>query len=157
MEPKHIIQTIVYKIYIMTHLFKTTFIFLLIANYSCYAQQMVKTTNDAKKLELNEKQFIGRPLKTLLKEINPKIERVIGSPGNIERPGYFIFYFIPNKDYNLYRKKNKIPLTVKVYIKEPFEWNRRNKPKNNWLDWTIEDEKKYGDLTIGAIRVYGEN
>jgi hypothetical protein len=124
---------------------------------SCHAQKMVQKTNDAKKLEINKNQFIGKPLKDLLKEIKPKIETALGSPGTNERPGFFNLYFASKSEYDNDRAQDKFPLTIKVYIKESFEWDRKDKTKDTWLNWTKEDEEKYGDLIIADIKVYNEN
>ena len=43
------------------------FIFILINAFTtCQAQKMMRTVNDAVKLENNKQQFIGKPLKVLL-------------------------------------------------------------------------------------------
>ena len=118
---------------------------------------MVQETSDAKKLEINKVQFIGKPLKDLLEEIKPKIETALGSPGSNEQAGFFNFYFAPKAEYDKYRAENKFPLTIKVYIKESFDWNRKGKTKEDWLNWTKEDEEKYGNLAISDIKVYNEN
>ena len=123
----------------------------------CQAQKMVQKTSDAQNLERNKNQFIGKPLKDLLKEIKPKIETALGSPGTNERPGFFNFYFAPKEEYDKYRAQDKFPLTIKVYIKESFEWDRKDKTNDTWLNWTKEDEEKYGDLIIADIKVYNEN
>ena len=131
-----------------------TIVFLLAITTSCHSQKIVQKTSDAKKLESNKSQFIGRPLKDLLKEIKPKIETALGSPGTSEQAGFFNFYFTPKAEYDKYRAENKFPLTIKVYIKESFDWNRKEKTKDDWLNWTKEDEEKYGNLTIVDIKVY---
>ena len=141
-----IILNVIFKIYIL--------IPLLTVNSACQAQLIMQTVSDAKKLELNEKLFVEKPLITLLKA---KIQRAIGVPGDVERPSFFIFYFVPNKEYNQYKSHNKIPLAIKVYIKGSFEWDTKDKAPNDYLSWTKVDEKKYGNLIVGAIRVYGEN
>jgi hypothetical protein len=133
-----------------------TFVILFIASASCYAQQMVRKTSDAKKLEINKSEFIGKPLKNLLKEIGPTIATALGSPGSTEQPSFFNFYFSQKKEYDNYRKQNKFPLTIKVYVKENFEWNKRGKTREDWLNWTKEDEERYGNLTILDIKVYNE-
>ncbi|HEV8271234.1 MAG TPA: hypothetical protein VGQ04_07995 [Chitinophagaceae bacterium] len=133
-----------------------TLLFLLGVS-SCQAQKMVQKTSDAKKLEINKNQFVGKPLSVLLKEIGPKIETALGSPGTNERAGFFSFYFAPKAEYDKYRSQEKFPLTIKVYIKDSFEWNRKDKTKDSWLNWTKEDEEKYGSLIIADIKVYNEN
>lgn len=142
----------------MKLIYRIFFCTLLIAVISsCQAQKMVQKTSDAKKLEINKNQFIGKPLSILLKEIAPKIETALGSPGTNERAGYFNFYFASKAEYDKYRAKEKFPLTIKVYIKDSFEWNRRGKTKDSWLNWTKEDEEKYGSLIIADLKVYNEN
>ena len=49
---------------------------------------------------------------------------------------------------------DKFPLTIKVYLKGTFIWNI--KPGDDYLKWTKEDEKKYGNLIIEGIRVYND-
>ena len=132
-------------------------VFSLAIVSSCQAQEMVQKTSDTKKLEINKNQFIGKPLKELLKEIKPKIETALGSPGTNERPGFFNFYFAPKSEYDKYRAQDKFPLTIKIYIKESFEWDRKDKTKDDWLNWTKEDEEKYGGLIVADIKVYNEN
>jgi len=133
-----------------------TLLFLLGVS-SCQAQKMVQKTSDAKKLEINKNQFVGKPLSILLKEIGPKIETALGSPGTNERPGFFNFYFAPKEEYDKYRAQDKFPLTIKVYIKESFEWNKKGKTKDNWLNWIKDDEEKYGGLIVADVKVYNEN
>jgi hypothetical protein len=130
------------------------FTFSIIISTSCYAQQMVNKTSDTKKLEINKTEFVGKPLKELLKEIGPKIETALGSPSSSEQPGFINFYFTQKKDYDKYRKQNKFPLTLKVYVKGDFDWNKKGKTNEDWLNWTKEDEKKYGELIVLDIKVY---
>jgi len=132
-------------------------ILLLVIATSSRAQKMVQKTSDARKLEINKNQFIGKPLSILLKEIGPRIETALGSPGTNERPGFFNFYFATKAEYDKYRTQDKFPLTIKVYIKESFEWDKKGKTKEDWLNWTNEDEEKYGDLIVADIKVYNEN
>lgn len=49
--------------------------FFLLSGYHSYAQ-LLQTHNDARKLKDNDSLFIGKPLKTLLKEIGPTIKTV---------------------------------------------------------------------------------
>ncbi len=130
---------------------------IIVPNSFCHGQQIVQNPSEAKKLELNKHQFIGKPLKTLLKEIGPKIETSLGRPGSTERASFINFYFAPKKEYDKYRSQNKFPLTIKVYLKGTFEWDRSNRTKDNLLNWTKEDEEKYGNLIVEGVKVYNEN
>ncbi len=62
--------------------------------------------------------------------------------------------------YKKYRREDKFPLRLTVYFKEPFKWEEEKrkgyKDKEHYLDWTKEDEEKYSNLIITAIRVAGE-
>jgi hypothetical protein len=129
---------------------------LLILAFSCKAQKMVQKIDDSKKLEINKDKFIGSPLKDLLKETSPKIETALGSPGSAERPSFFNFYFASKKQYDKYRTQKKFPLTIRVYVKGTFIWDKRGKSIDDWLNWTKEDTEKYGDLIITDIQVYNE-
>ena len=140
---------------LLSRIFFCTLLIAIIS--SCKAQKMVQKTSDAKKLEINKNQFVGKPLSILLKEIGPKIETALGSPGTNERAGFFSFYFASKGEYDKYRAQDKFPLTIKVYIKEIFEWDKKGKTKDDWLNWTREDEEKYGNLIVADIKVYNEN
>ncbi|MEO8852636.1 MAG: hypothetical protein ABI359_02600, partial [Ginsengibacter sp.] len=68
---------------------------------------MMRTLNDYKKLEINEKQFIGKPLKVLLDQIDPQIKSALGDPemtSNI-RLNHISFYFVNKNEY--YSRKMK--------------------------------------------------
>jgi hypothetical protein len=131
---------------------------LLFSFYSCFAQQLMKTVNDAQKIKESEEIFLNKPLKELLKEIKPPIKRVTASPSkNIQSSvGYFIFNFVDSKQKDSLRAKRKTPVTIVVYIKEFFEWDFHKRPKGKETVWTSEDAKKYENLTIVGFRVYGD-
>jgi len=123
---------------------------------SCRAQ-MVQTVTDAKKLEINENQFIGKPLSDLFKEIKPEIKRVNVSPGGGETNSFFDFYFLSNEEYYKNRGEGKEPMGIRVYTKEIIPWYTSNRPKEDWRKWNSDDIKTYGNLTVVAIRVFGKN
>lgn len=57
---------------------------LLFSIYSCNAQKMMRTINDAKKLQINKNEFVGKPFSKLLGQIKPEIKFAYGTPGNKE-------------------------------------------------------------------------
>ena len=126
----------------------------LFMTFNCEAQQLMKnvTLEDAQKIKDNEQNFINKPLKTLFKEIKPTIKVVSGYPGNLETAGHFTFTFVEYKEHDELRKKQKFPLSIIVFVKEPFEWNTKERHDKEIL-WNKEDEKKYGDLTILRIDI----
>ncbi len=140
------------------HAFKILPLILLTSSAGC-SQQMVKVIQDAPKIKTNEKLFIGKPLHVLLKEIKPAIKMASGDPSiNIQsKVGYFRFNFTNYKQHDSLKFIGKMPVTIMVYVKENFDWDYKTRPKDKEFDWTKEDEKKYGGLTIVAFKVYGEN
>ena len=48
-------------------------------------------------------------------------------------------------------------LGLYVYVKEPLDWNFDKRPKGEEYQWTKEDVKKYGNLTVIRIKVIGKN
>jgi hypothetical protein len=121
--------------------------------------QLVKNVDDAAKLQINEQQFVNKPLHNLLKEIDPQINMVTASPStsNHERLGYFVFRFIDRKKFDTLCSQRKYPLQVTVFVKEPFQWDENNRQTIKKSTWTKDDVEKYGDLTVLGIRVYGKN
>ena len=83
---------------------KSTIFFaaFLLGITSCNTQRLVLKVNDAKKLEANEDNFIGKPLKKVLSEIKPKIKFVYGNPENTWAGAtgwtYFTFYFVDKEE-----------------------------------------------------------
>jgi len=140
----------------MKFLFKillTFFVFVTVI--SCKAQ-MVQTVDDAKKLEINQDKFVGKPLSNLLRQIKPEIKRALILP-EVGANSYIVFNFLDNSEYNKYKANGKTPLTIRLYIKGPFKSYALDKPIENRYDWTKDDEQKYKDLIVTGIRVYGEN
>ena len=84
---------------------KSTIFFaaFLLGITSCNTQRLVLKVNDAKKLEANEDNFIGKPLKKVLSEIKPKIKFVYGNPENTWAGAtgwtYFTFYFVDKEAF----------------------------------------------------------
>ncbi len=155
----HTLKTIARKLFIMKKILKLLLSIFLSTNIGCYAQYLVQIPNDAHKIKTNEKLFIGKPLHVLLKEIKPAIKMAYGDPSiNIQsKVGYFRFNFINQKRHDSLDLIKKIPTSIKVYVKENFDWDYKTRPKGKEFDWTKEDEKKYGGLTIIACSVYGED
>ena len=94
----------------MKNTIKTFAILFLLINYSCKAQQLVQTPNDAYKLKTNEQQFLNKPLKNLLKEIKPEIKFVLGT---VDYPSYFSFRFITDKCSFMW---TIVPMTIVTFF-----------------------------------------
>lgn len=136
------------------------FLLLLGACFNSQAQQIVQTPGDIFILCAKDSQFIGKPLKYLFNEIKPPIRLVLAREGWAEEAPMFTFFFTTMEVYNRYRIANKFPLRLRVYLEKPFKWEYQKrkgyKDKDHYLDWTKDDEEKYGELIVIAIRVAGE-
>lgn len=143
---------------LFAHLEKIT---LLICFYTLglnsQAQQLVQTPKDLGLLCRDEEHFIGKPLKILFSELKPEITLVLAEEGGLERAPMLIFFFVTKSIYTNYRKQDKFPIRLRVYLKEPFTWwEGRKRGRENFMVWKKEDETKYEGLTVRAINVAGE-
>jgi len=133
-------------------------IFVLILNNNIGHAQLVKTPSDSYKIEQSQQLFINKPLKDLIKEIKPPIKMLTAShvPDHESITGFFMFKFVDSNQADSLQKLGKIPITIVAYVKEKFEWNARQRMLDKKEGWLPEDEIKYGDLTVMAFRIYGE-
>ena len=131
------------------------FIFSLKVNSQ---QKLVQTPKDILFLCRDEERFLGKPLGKILNEIKPSIKYAFGAPGEGVRPNVFYFFFVPRNIYFQYRQQDKFPLTLRVYVKEDFEWyeSRQKLEKSKRHEWSKADEKKYENLTITKVSIGGE-
>ncbi|MDQ6610491.1 MAG: hypothetical protein M3Y85_11800 [Bacteroidota bacterium] len=144
----------------MKHFIKILFIVIISSTTGCcYAQKMVTKIRDAKKLEINKEQFIGKPLKFLIDQIGPKIKFAYGNPNNKGESiiGTNIkFYFADETEYWKRHKENQTPTAILVTFK--LEPNNTRKPiPVGGVKWTAELANEYGDMIISRIYVSGEN
>jgi hypothetical protein len=134
--------------------------FLLAIN-SCNTQRLVLKVNDAKKLETNKDNYIGKPLKEVLSEIKPKIKFVYGNPENTWAGAiggtYFTFYFADNEDGKKRISVNDIPTQITIRFQLEKQNNKKTLPKEGLTIWTEKETKEYGDMIIQNIYVSGEN
>lgn len=132
---------------------------LLLITISCKAQ-LVHTIYDLKNLEINKNEFIGKPLKDLLQQIKPEIKRVRVIPGSSESLSTIYLSLLSDSGFhNIYSKTGKRPAEVCIRLKEHnFKWwNPSNRPQNHRFDWTKNDEKEFGKLTVEDIRITATN
>jgi hypothetical protein len=122
--------------------------------YGCKAQQMVQTTADVYKLQLNEQQFINKPLKIVLKEIKPQIKTADATNDN---PYYFSFKFRTLEQRRNNEGSIQDRVSLYVYVNNPIDWKYEQRPKGRELDWTSSEIEKYGDLTVVRIKVIGKD
>lgn len=160
MATKHLKQIIVnnqIKLENMKQILKLAILIAIFSTTSCHAQRMVQRTTDARKLEINKKEFIGRPLKVLLSQIGPPIKSAIGNPSetNTNENTFIIFYFVDKKGFIQRDSKGDKPTRIDVILKKtPGKNYAPIIPSNPWTD---KQTKEYGDMIVLRIRVTGEN
>jgi hypothetical protein len=144
----------------MKQLFNIFLVAFLFAITSCNTQKLVLKVNDAKKLEANKDNFIGKPLKKVLSEIKPKIKYVYGIPENTSAEAiggtYFTFYFVDKEDGKKRINVNDIPTQITIRFKLEKLNTRKPVPKEGLTKWTEKETKEYGDMFIQNIDVSGE-
>jgi hypothetical protein len=69
--------------------------------------------------------------------------------------GNISFAFVETTEYFDKVSKGHRPVTILVYLKEKLVDKASNKSKETKYNWTEEDEKKYENYTVAALRVYG--
>lgn len=133
------------------------FLPFLFFTHGCFAQKMVRKAQDAKRLEINKSDFIGKPFKTLLNEIAPNINYLYGNPDNTSPNaigGTYIRLFFENKD--IVRKKinkNGIITGIRVVFKLETRNNRKHLPKGGVKLSKEEIIKLYGDMIVLDVHV----
>lgn len=141
------------------HFFKIAlFFWLATTQIDSFCQQLVQNPKDLLLVCAGDKQFIGKPLKVLFDEFKPSIQLVFPEGGHQERLAHFTFFFSTKKVFDKYRRQDKFPIHITVFLKETFmwKWEGRDRSSEHYLDWLKADEEKYSNLTIVGIRVSGE-
>ena len=134
-----------------------SFLFLFSAA-SCH-YKMVRSISESKKLEINQKEFIGRPLKVLLKEIRPQIKFAYGNPDNNSSNivgGTFIKFFFVDRNERI-SKINRDEKPIGITVQFQLESHNSRKPisREGLTTWGKEQVKEYGDMIITRIFVSG--
>ncbi|MEC5394753.1 hypothetical protein [Bergeyella sp. RCAD1439] len=148
----------------MKHLLKTTVLLCLcLLNYACAQQLKIKEPSETRKLEINKKDFIGKPLSQLLATIKVPIKSVQATPNkNKNEVNRLRFRYIT---YDEYRKTwgkeiEDRPTQLVVVFNQNWELNGERcfvKENPQCAEWLPEDEKNLGDLIIYDIYVLGRN
>ena len=133
----------------------------LIANLSCAQTIMMKTTSDAKKIEINKKEFIGKPLNYFLKHINVEIKSIKPVPNkNLKEVNRISFLFVSKEQYkNDNRDISEKPTRITVIFNQNWDLigEKCTYKKIGCTEWTKEDEKNLGDLIVYDIEVIGKD
>jgi len=134
--------------------------FVFLSNYSCAQVVTLRTPSQAKLMEANKKDFIGKSLSYFLDHIKLEIKSLVPTPNKDPKEvNRLSFIFVP---YSEYRKTpdNEKPVRITVIFNQGWDWqDSKNRCKSSIPDcitWTKEDEKKLGDLKIIDIYVTGK-
>ncbi len=115
----------------------------------------MRSLADVKKIKANEKIYLNRPLSYLLKDIQPRITSVLPSPSNNNniRLGSLTFRFQDTVTMQRLRNAGKLPVSITVFVKEPFEWNFKNREAAKKFAWMPEDFERLKNMTVVGIRI----
>ena len=138
-------------------MFKFLLSFFLLSTTSCVAQKMVQRIGDAKELQLNEKQFIGKPLKVLLDQIEPQIKSAIGNPDSKskETSPMIAFYFVDKNEFRYRKGRGEKPMHISVLLQPAID--KSYPPLSGANPWTEEQAKAYGDMIVTKLWISGKN
>lgn len=133
----------------------------LIFNFSC-AQTTMRRVNDARKIETNKKEFIGKPLSYLLSKINVEIKSVLPVPNkNRKEINRLYLRFVNNADFQKTNSKAMKDRPTQLTIVFNQNWGLDGKTcksaEVSCGGWTKEDEKNLGDLIIYDVYVVGKD
>jgi len=127
-----------------------------ISNVAC-AQFKLNNLEDAKKLEINKNEFIGKSLNNLLDAININIVSVIPSPNkNPNEVNRISFLFVSKSHY-----KNSDDKPTRITVTFNQNWGllgeRCTYERIGCTSWTQSDRQKLGNLIVHDIYVSGKN
>ncbi len=146
----------------MKNLIKTlTLVSFLIFNLSC-AQTTMKRVADAKKMEINKKEFVGKSLSYLLSKIDVEVKSVLPTPNkNKNEINRLYLRYVNNTDFQKTNSKEikDRPTQLTVVFNQNWEMSGETctNTEPNCNNWTKEDEKNLGDLIIYDIYVLGKD
>ena len=133
---------------------------LLLFTTSCFSKKIVQSIVDVKKLEIEQRKFIGKPLILLLKEFRPNIRLVYGNPENnsYHTGATAVFLtFVTKEEFDKQYVNGKKPAVIRIDFEVETKNNRKPFPKGGIVNWTKIESDEYGDMIIRRIRVTGLN
>lgn len=158
---EHILKLTVNNLYIMNKYFKIIIIFTSLVTNFASAQTKLNKISDARKLETNKKEFIGKTLSYFLSNINMEIKSIVPVPNkNKNEINRISFLFIPYDEYkNDTRDITEKPTRITVIFGQNSDLigDKCYYRISGCREWTRDDEKTLGDLIIYDIYVVGKN
>lgn len=150
------------KTFNIKNLHKVISVIIILFSFMACSQINMKSLHDAKTLEINKKDFIGKPLSFLLQNINAGIKSIIPVPNkNRNEINRISFLFVSKSTYKNSYSENTgdgpTRITVNFNQNAEFLGERCTYDKTGCTEWTKEDEKNMGDLIVYDIYVSGKN
>ena len=149
------------KIIKMKNINKTFTLIIVLLSFMACSQTTMKSIGDAKKLEINKKNFVGKPLSYLLKNIDVEIKSIIPFPNkNLKEINRLSLLFVNKEIYKKSTSEISIkPTRITIVFNQNWEFQgeKCTYEKPGCTEWTKEDEKKLGQLIISDIYVTGKN
>ena len=134
-----------------------TALFILSFSLPCCSQPLLKSLDDLSKLKRSAKKYEGKSLSFFLKDIGVPIIwfTTRKNTPNPEQPNYFNFRFHSSKAADSLAAVGIFSGSIVVYVKEQIVLDYNTRPQETKFNWTKEDEKNFGNLTVAYIRVIG--
>ncbi|WP_018674787.1 hypothetical protein [Riemerella columbina] len=135
----------------------------LMMHFSCAQQLKINTPSETRKIEVNKKDFIGKPLNQLLSSIKVPIKSVLPIPNkNSLEVNRICLRYLEEKEFGktLGKDINNRPTQICVTFNQ--NWDLHGKrcivsEDPDCFEWTKKDEKNLGNLIIYNIEVFGKN
>lgn len=146
----------------MKNLHKTLSVIIILFSCMACSQTTMKSLSDAKFLEINKENFIGKPLSYLLQNVKVEIKSIIPTPNkNHDEVNRISFLFVSKSSYknSTSKKISERPIRITVNFNQNGDLlgERCTYDKPGCTEWTKQDEKNLGDLIIYDISVSGNN
>ncbi len=146
----------------MKNLIKTLTLILLVVFNISFAQTTMRSIADAKKMELNKKEFIGKPLSFLLSKMKVEVKSVLPTPNkNKNEINRLYIRFINYDNFRKMESKELEDRPTQLIVVFNQNWDflgERCMTSNPFCtQWTKEDEKNLGDLIVYDVYVLGKD
>lgn len=138
-----------------------TLISLFVFNVA-FVQTTMRSVNEVKKIEINKKEFIGKPLSYLLSKIDMEVKSILAYPNKkITEINRITFRYVTDYEYRKTSTKEikGRPTQLTVVFNQNWDFLGEKCMTSNLecTKWTKEDEKNLGDLIIYDIYVLGKD
>ncbi len=121
---------------------------------------MMRTLQEANKLQVDKSQFIGKPFKVLLDQIKPDIKFVYGNPDNKDESivgTNMKIFFVDKETFFKSKRESKEPTGILISFQHDPDNNKQPIPIGGVNTTSRKLLSLYGDMVIKNIYVTGTN